>query len=78
MEFHLIYEVENTFFFFADIGDIRLGGSCRGDLEVYRNGLLYGLRFYDVCDSNFGDEEAAVVCRQLGCNPVGARRRDGR
>ena len=48
------------------------------ELQVYSNDIVFGMRFYDVCDMNFGDEEAAVVCRQLGCNPVGAERRGQR
>ena len=57
--------------------DIRLvdGGSrCQGRLElpVSSQPDLYG----QACDLNAGGSEAQVVCRQLGCNPNGARRVD--
>ena len=47
------------------------------ELQVYSNDIVFGTRFYDICDMNFRDGKAAVVCCQLGCNPVGAERRAG-
>ena len=43
----------------------------QGRLELYiaRDGL-----WGTACDRNFGSEEAAVVCRQLGCGTQGATR----
>ena len=43
-------------------------------MVIYANGTITGPAFHNICDREFGDEEAAVVCRQMGCNPVGARR----
>ena len=52
-------------------GDIRLsGGSCSGNLQIYLNAIPYGERWYQVCGRNLGDDEAEVICRQLGC-PTG-------
>ena len=52
---------------------LQSGGSsdCQGRLELYiaRSGL-----WGTACDRNFGSEEAAVVCRQLGCGTQGATR----
>ncbi len=44
------------------------GGSTwrEGTVEVCYNGV-----WSTVCDSNFGVEEAKVVCTQLGYDPVG-------
>ena len=57
-----------------DIGDVQLSGNCAGAVEIYANGSTDGPGFRKICDGNFGDEEAQVVCRQAGCNPVGARK----
>lgn len=55
----------------AGIGDVRLQARpCEGNFEIYGSRQTYN----DLCDRNFGVEEAQVVCRQLGCNPVGARK----
>lgn len=62
----------------AGIGDVRLSGSCRGEVQIYVTGLVTGTTFHSICDRNFGDEEAQVACRQVGCNPVGAVRGTGR
>ena len=57
------------------IGSSELEGSgsnyCEGRLELYiaRRGV-----WGTACDRNFGAEEAAVVCRQLGCGTQGATR----
>ena len=61
----------------AGIGDVQLTGTCEGALEIYANGTL-GTSFSRVCDRSFGNVEAEVVCRQLGCNPAGASRTTGR
>ena len=48
-------------------GDVRLvarvdvNGFATGGVQVFRNG-----GFGAVCDQEFGDEGAAVACRQLG------------
>ncbi len=42
---------------------IRLADGCSGTLEVLTEQFGYGT----ATDLNFGDEEAQVVCRQLGC-----------
>ena len=65
--------------FNAGFGDIRLSGTCEGAVEIYGTGRTTGISsFGRLCDRYFGDREARVVCRQLGCNPVGARRTTGR
>ena len=54
-------------------GELEGSGSsdCEGRLELYiaRRG-----QWGTACDRNFGAEEAAVVCRQLGCGTQGATR----
>ena len=54
-------------------GDVRLSEGCEGSLEIYHRS-----RFVDVCDESFGVNEVEVLCRQLGCNPMGARRTTAR
>lgn len=44
---------------------------CRG-LLVYRP--TSAERFGLACDLDVGNNEAQVICRELGCNPVGATR----
>ena len=46
---------------------------CQGRLEIL---LETADSFGQACDLDAGQNEAEVVCRQLGCNPVGARRVD--
>ena len=53
---------------------IRLQGGlsrCQGRLEVFVPGQRY---WNTACDETFGEEEAQVVCRQLGCIAEGATR----
>ena len=59
-------------------GDILLTGNCEGGLEIYTTAPSTGEGFHKICDANFGDEEAEVVCRQAGCNTARARRISGR
>ena len=47
--------------------------SCQGRLEIM---LQTSNSFGQACDLNAGTSEVQVVCRELGCNPVGARRVD--
>lgn len=47
----------------ADCTEIRLSGGCSGVLEVLTTNFGFGT----ATDRNFGDNEAMVVCRQLGC-----------
>ena len=61
-----------------DIGDASVSGGCQGNLRIYRSSPNHGTQFADICDRNFGTEEAVVACRQLGCNPEGAMRIDAR
>ena len=52
--------------------NIRLQGGlnrCQGRLEELWPGQAY---WRTACDETFGDEEAQVVCRQLGCQAEGA------
>lgn len=54
--------------------DLRLvdGSSrCHGRVE-YRPTSFDA--FGQVCDLNAGNSQAQVICRELGCNPTGARR----
>ena len=48
-----------------------LGGNdvCEGRLVIARGGS-----FVQGCGAEVDTEDAMVVCRQLGCNPVGAQR----
>ena len=48
---------------------------CQGRLEIM---LPTSDSFGQACDLDAGASEVQVVCRQLGCNPVGARRVDPR
>ena len=63
---------------YVDVGDIRLSGSCSGNLQVYSNDLIYGERWYQVCDRGMNDTEAKVICRQLGCPTTYATRTEAR
>ena len=48
---------------------------CQGRLEIM---LPTSDSFGQACDLDAGATEVQVVCRQLGCDPVGARRVDPR
>ena len=46
--------------------------SCQGRLEIMNPSGRYG----QACDLNVNSGTVEVVCKQLGCNPNGARRVD--
>ena len=48
---------------------------CQGRLEIM---LPTSDSFGQACDLDAGASEVQAVCRQLGCDPVGARRVDPR
>ena len=54
------------------------GGQCFGRLELISTINVQSLGPYgQACRRDaVGDTEAMVICRQLNCNPVGARRVD--
>ena len=47
-----------------------MGGddNCEGRVEILRDDHVYA----QYCDGEAGDNEAMVICRQLGCTPTGA------
>ena len=47
-------------------GDLRLSGNFTGRLELCVNGV-----FGTVCDTNWDDNDAQVVCKQLGYESSG-------
>ena len=51
------------------------GGECYGRLEML-HGINIGNRgpYGQACTRDTSDGDIQVVCRQLGCDPVGARR----
>lgn len=72
------YYVDYTqlFFFFSELIflDLRLvdGSSrCHGRVEFRPSSSA---TFGQACDLDAGNSEAQVICRELGCNPTGARR----
>lgn len=46
-------------------------GRCQGRVE-HRTSVSN--QFAQACDLNAGDSEAQVICRELSCDPNGARR----
>ena len=46
-------------------------GSCQGRVEHRPTASDV---FAQSCDFDAGDEEAQVICREIGCDPNGARR----
>ena len=54
-----------------------VGGSnsCQGRVEIL-NVNPSGNSYSQACDSDVNSGTAEVVCRQLGCNPDGARSAD--
>lgn len=58
--------VEWSNFSHANILEIRLiGGSrCSGRVEV-----LHGMTWIQVCDADFTEQDAEVVCHELSCGP---------
>ncbi len=53
-----------------------IGGSCEGLVNLFTPEMKNKNKFVQACDLNAGDTEAQVICRQLGCNPIGAKRVD--
>ena len=47
------------------------GNSCQGRLEIRPPSST---QFGQACDLDAGDNEAMVICRQLGCTAEGAER----
>ena len=47
-----------------------MGGDddCEGRVEIKRDDDVYA----QYCDGAAGDNEAMVICKQLGCNATGA------
>ena len=59
---------------FIDSVDVRLVdgiGRCQGRVEHRPSATD---TFGQSCDLDAGDREAQVICRELGCDPNGARR----
>ena len=57
--------------------DVRLvdgSNRCQGRLEILSMNSQDG--YGQACSLDFSTGTAQVVCRQLGCNPDGARRAD--
>ncbi len=52
------------------------GARCEGIANFFVP--EYNDKFARACDRNAGDAEAQVICRQIGCNPVGAKRVDSK
>ncbi len=51
-----------------------LGGHnlCEGRVSLFIGSEE--TQFAQACDQNAGDAEVQVICRQIGCNPVGAKK----
>ena len=68
------YRHVNFEFLFTELVLLDLVGGqvgCKG-LLIYRPTTTE--RFGVACDLDVGNNEAQVICRELGCNPVGATR----
>ena len=62
-------------FFHVEVRLVDGLNSCQGRLEIL---LPTSDSFGQACDLDAGANEVQVVCRQLGCETVGARRVDPR
>ena len=71
-----MWTIHDYSFFFSELIflDLRLvdGSSrCHGRVEFRPSSSA---SFGQACDLDAGNSEAQVICRELGCNPTGARR----